>query len=71
MGESNPIRGIFAGFCWATLHNGAAIAPAPSATTSLRRLFILPPNNLRIHYAKSHEGQQVCGFLGRIMTDWI
>jgi hypothetical protein len=57
-GDRSPIRGILVGGCWAEDPNEATSPPAPSATISLRRLFIPSPDKLRTHYAKSHEGKQ-------------
>src|SRR5438128_1167244 len=37
--------------------SGAVSAPAPSAMTSLRRLFITPPADPRVDCAKSGQGQ--------------
>src|SRR6476620_5448008 len=48
-----PIRGILV--AWANEQRGAAKAAAPSAMTSLRRLFIRPRDNLSDHYAKSRR----------------
>ena len=74
-GPSSPIRASFAAGTCASDDNGAAKAPAPSAMTSLRRLFISLPRKAAIMPSRA-EGSRLkshcrdAGAEWRSIADW-